>query len=233
MYQWADSNEENIGKANEASIKAITLDPDSAEANAARGTALAIGGKHEEAERFFENAILLNPQLFEPYYFYGRDCLSMGKFEKAARLFSEAARINPDDWQAPSFLAMAYAELGREKEQVEASLRTVEVTERHVDLHPDDGRALAFGAYALVETGQPDRAREWGRRALEADKDEPAIIYNVACMFTLLGELETAIELLDQAIKQGYGHRAWLENDSDLAPLRDHPKFQALLERLD
>jgi adenylate cyclase len=232
LYQWADSNEENIGKANEASIKAITLDPDSAEANAARGTALAINQKHEEAERYFENAILLNPQLFEPYYFYGRDCLSQGKFEKAARLFSEASRINPDDWQAPSFLAMAYAELGREKEQLEASALTVAVTERHVDLHPDDGRALAFGAYALVETGQPDRAREWGQRALEADKDEPAIIYNVACMFTLLGELDTAIELLDQAIKQGYGHRAWLEHDSDLAPLRDHPKFLALLDQM-
>jgi adenylate cyclase len=232
LYQWADSNEENIGKANEASIKAITLDPDSAEANAARGTALAINQQHEEAERYFENAILLNPQLFEPYYFYGRDCLSQGKFEKAARLFSEASRINPDDWQAPSFLAMAYAELGREKEQLVASKLTVEVTERHIDLHPDDGRALAFGAYALVETGQPDRAREWGRRALEADKDEPAIIYNVACMFTLLGELDTAIELLDQAIKQGYGHRAWLEHDSDLAPLREHPKFLALLDQM-
>jgi adenylate cyclase len=76
LYQWADASEENISKANEASIKAITLDPDSAEANAARGTALAINGKHDEAERAFENAILLNPTLFEPYYFYGRDCLS-------------------------------------------------------------------------------------------------------------------------------------------------------------
>ena len=54
LYQWADTSEENIGRANEASIKAITLDPDCAEANAARGTALAISGKHDEAERVFE-----------------------------------------------------------------------------------------------------------------------------------------------------------------------------------
>lgn len=233
LYQWADTSDENIGKANEASIKAITLDPDSAEANAARGTALAISGKHEEAERAFENAILLNPSLYEPYYFYGRDCLSLGKFEKAARLFNDACRVNPEDYQAPSFLSMAYTELGRENERLEATRRTVENAEKHVDLHPDDGRALAFGAYALVELGQIDRARDWAKRALEADTNEPAIIYNVACMYAQLGELEEAITLLDRSISQGYGHRAWLEHDSDLTPLRGHPGFQELLDRMD
>jgi adenylate cyclase len=233
LYQWADSSEENVGKANEASIKAITLDPDSAEANAARGTALAISGMHEEAERAFENAILLNPSLYEAYYFYGRDTLSQGKFEKAARLFNDACRVNPEDYQAPSFLSMAYAELGRENERMEAARKTVENAEKHVDLHPDDGRALAFGAYALVELDQTDRARDWARRALEADTNEPAIIYNVACMYAQLGELDEAIDLLDRAISQGYGHRAWLEHDSDLVPLRGHPRFQELLDRLE
>lgn len=233
LYQWADSSKENIAKADAASIKAITLDPDLAEAYAARGTALAINDRHDEAERAFENAILLNPGLYEPYYFYGRDCLSAGKFEKAARLFSEACKIRPEDYQAPSFLSMVYAELGREKEQEEANRRTLECVEKHIDLHPDDGRALSFGAYALVEQGHPDRAREWSKRALDADRDEPAIMYNVACTYSLLGEADTAIDLLDRAVQQGYGHQAWLAHDPDLAPLREDPRFQALLERME
>lgn len=233
LYQWADSSEENIHKANEASIKAITLDPDSAEANAARGTALAIAGKHEQAERAFENAILLNPAQFEPYYFYGRDCLAQGKFEKAARLFAEACRVNPDDYQAPSFLAMAYAQLGREKERVEASKRFLECAEKYVDLHPDDGRALAFGAYALAEMGQIDRARDWAARALEAGKDEPAITYNLGCLHCLLGEPEEALNYLERSVEHGYGHRRWFENDADLVSLREHPRFRALLARMD
>ncbi len=184
LFQWADSSKENIAKADAASIKAITLDPDLAEAHAARGTALAINGRHDEAERSFENAILLNPGLYEPYYFYGRDCLSAGKFEKAARLFSEACKIRPEDYQAQSFLSMAFAELGRKKEQEEANTRTLECVERHIDLHPDDGRALTFGSYALAEQGQSDRARAWAERALDADRDEPAIMYNVACTYS-------------------------------------------------
>lgn len=233
LYQWADASEENIRRANEASIKAVTLDPDSAQANAARGTALAISGKHDEAERAFENAILLNPAQFDSYYFYGRDCLAQGKFEKAARLFSEASRLNPDDYQTPGFLAMAYSQLGRKTEQAEANRRFLENIEKFVDLHPDDGRALAFGAYAIAEMGQVDRAREWAARALEAGKDEPAIIYNIACLHCLLGEHEEAIDYIERAVEHGYGHRRWLENDADLTALRDHPRFRSLLDRMD
>ena len=233
LYQWADSSEENIRRANEASIKAVTLDPDSAEANAARGNALAISGKHDEAERAFENAILLNPGKSGPYYFYGRDCLAQGKFEKAARLFREACRLNPDDYEAPGFLAMAYSQLGRESEQFEANRLFLENIEKYVDLHPDDGRALAFGSYALAEAGQVERARDWASRALEAGKDEPAITYNIGCLHCLLGEHEEAIGFLERAVEHGYGHRGWLENDSDLAALRDQPRFRALLDRMD
>lgn len=232
LYHWADSSEENIRKANEASIKAITLDPDSAEAHAARGTALTISGQHEEAERAYENAILLNPSQYEPYYFYGRDCLGQGKYEKAARLFSEAHKVNPDDYQAPWFLAMALAALGREQERQEHVRKTVKCVEKHLDLYPDDARALTFGSTALVALGESERALEWAERALEADKDEPAVLYNVACAFSLLGDKDRAFELLEQSVNHGYGHREWLEHDSDFAPLRDDPRFQQLLDRM-
>lgn len=102
-----------------------------------------------------------------------------------------------------------------------------------MDLHPDDGRALTFGSYALAEDGQVERAREWAERALDADRDEPAIMYNVACAYILLGDKDEALNLLDRAVKQGYGHRAWLAHDPDLAAVRDDPRFQKLLAELD
>lgn len=30
----------------------------------------------------------------------------------------------------------------------------------------------------------------------------------------------------------GFGHRGWIEHDTDLAPLHDHPRFAALLAKL-
>jgi len=57
-------------------------------------------------------------------------------------------------------------------------------------------------------------------------------LYNAACAYALLGETETAIDLLDQAIPPARGRmRKRPERDSDLDSLRSHPRFQALLRR--
>jgi adenylate cyclase len=55
------------------------------------------------------------------------------------------------------------------------------------------------------------------------------VLYNVACVFALLGNNDRAIDLLEHAVKLGWGYRAWLETDTDLTSLRDDPRFKALL----
>jgi len=232
LYQWAESSPEIAAKANEASIRAVELDSDSAEAHAARGMALSLNKQYDDAEREFETAILLNPELFEAYYLYARDCFAQGKTEKAARLFAKATEVNPADYQAPRLLSIVYRELGREADATEANLKTVRAAERHLELHPDDARALNLGACSLVDLKENEKAVSWAKRALESDRGEPAVLYNVACMYAQLGDKDRAIELLTEAIDQGYGHRAWLENDGDLKDLREDDRFKALLERI-
>src|SRR3546814_764945 len=70
--------------ADEASRRAVELDPDSAVAHTARGTALMFNGRHVDAEKHFETAIVLNPHPYEPYDFYGRACLFAATTEKRA-----------------------------------------------------------------------------------------------------------------------------------------------------
>ncbi len=233
LYQWAESSPENAAQANEASIRAVELDSDSAEAHAARGMALSLNKKYDDAEREFETAILLNPELFEAYYLYARDCFAQGKAEKAARLFAKATEVNPADYQAPRLLSIVYRELGRNTDATEANLKTVRAAERHLELHPDDARALNIGACALVDLNEKEKAVLWAERALESDRGEPAVLYNVACMYALLHDKDRAIALLTEAIDQGYGHRAWLENDGDLKYLREDDRYKELLARLD
>jgi adenylate cyclase len=83
-----------------------------------------------------------------------------------------------------------------------------------------------------VQLGKPEKAMEWARRALEIDPEEPMTYYNVACVYGLLKKVEEAIDCLENAVKYGYRHRAWVEHDSDLNACRNHPRFQALLARL-
>jgi adenylate cyclase len=218
--------------ADEASRRAVELDPDSAVAHTARGTALMFNGRHVEAEKYFETAILLNPNLYEPYYFYGRACMSAGNTEKAARMFMQAADIRPDDYQAPGFLGQAYLAMGRTEAAREALATAMTNTERHLQMNPDDSWALGTGAVNLAELGERDRAIEWTERAIESSGEEPIIYYNSACTFAVLGESDRALDLLERAVTLGWGDREWIQNDSDLASLHGNPRFRDVLGRI-
>ena len=106
------------------------------------------------------------------------------------------------------------------------------MVQRHLELNPDDARALYLGGIALVQVGEGARAIEWADRALALDSEDSGVLYNVACVQALCGKRDRALELLEKAIQNGFGHREWLENDSDLEALRSEPRFQALLKKL-
>jgi hypothetical protein len=45
-----------------------------------------------------------------------------------------------------------------------------------------------------------------------------------------LGESSRAIDALRQAVEAGYTNFGWMQNDPDLASLRDHPEFVAQMQ---
>ena len=233
LYRYSNARPENLEHAERSSLRAVELDPDAPEAHAARGTALTLGKRYADAEKHFETAILLNPNLYESYYFYGRACMAAGNIEKAARLFIQAAEANPADYQSLAFLGQAYQAMGREDAARQTLARSMAILEQHLSMNPDDSRALCFGAVNLAEMGDRERAIEWTERALDAAGGEAFIQYNSACTFAVLGESGRALDLLERAVALGWGDRAWIENDSDLASLRDHPRFARLMQQLD
>ncbi len=232
LYMYFDARESNLKQADSASRKALQLDPDLAEAHSARGLAYSLSKQYELAMEEFETAMKLDPKLYEAPYFYGRACLAQGRWFEAAPLFEKAASLRPEDYQAPTFLAAAYAGQGRIHEASKASHRAVNVIEQWLDLNPDDARALNLGATIWSNLGQPEKALEWARRSLVIDKEDPQLLYNVACVYAIEGMRDDAIQCLERAVDKGYGHKEWIEHDSDLNSLRNDKRFQALLERM-
>src|SRR5947208_5381989 len=214
------------------SAKALALDDRLAEAHASRGLALSLGQRHEEAIAEFEEAIALDPNSFEAHYFYARACVTQGKLERAATLFERAAENKPDDYQALCLLIHIYRSLGRDRDSKSTARKAIERAESELTLHPENPRAAYLGANALATLGEKDRAREWAARALAIDPDDVLIQYNVACVYSLLGDLEQAFDLLEGLLPNaGYElKRGWIKHDSDLDPLRSHPRFQKTLE---
>ena len=232
LYMYWDGSKANLEGAESASRKALTLDPERAEAHASRGFAVSLSRQYDEARQEFETAILLDPKLYEAHYFYARACFQEGKLEDAVRHYEDASRARPEDYQALVLMSAPLKALGREDEALAALRRGLEVAERHLELNPDDVRALYLGAGALAQLGERERGLDWTRRAYAIDSEDPGVLYNVACSFANMGMIDDAIACLEKAVQNGFGHREWLENDSDLNPVRADPRFQTLLGRL-
>ncbi|SCW47436.1 TolB amino-terminal domain-containing protein [Rhizobium mongolense subsp. loessense] len=217
-----------------ASAKALDLENGLAEAHASLGLALSLRERHRDAMAEFDQAIALDPNLFEAYYFYARACFTQGKLDEAARLFQRAAEIKPDDYQALLVLINVLRSLGREQEMKIAAREGVARAERELVLRPENARAAYLGALGLAALGELDRAKEWAGRALTIDPDDRLAKYNVACFYSLEGEHERAIGLLVELLP-GATHetKRWVKYDSDLDPIRRHPHFFKVLELLD
>ncbi|HEY9383828.1 MAG TPA: protein kinase [Gemmatimonadales bacterium] len=232
LYMYWDGSRANLEGAETASRKALDLAPELAETHASRGFALTLSGDYPGAVREFETAIRLNPNLYEAHYLYARAHMQEGKLEEAVRQFMEAARLRPEDYQALLLVQGPLRGLGRH-EEVQSVLRGgLQLAEKHLELNPDDARALYLGATALIQLGERERALEWAGRARAANESDSLVLYNVACVYSLGGLKEEALECLEKAVQNGFGHGGWIDHDSDLDSLRGDPRFEALKKRL-
>ncbi len=233
LFMYAGRHAVHREQADSASLKAIELEPESAEAHASRGVVLSLKDEYAEAEAEFETAIRLDPWLFEAYYFYARTAFAQGRLEKAIELYEKSSEVNPQDYQAPLLVAQSYADLGLPEEAEAARRRGIRLAEAKLMLNPDDARALYMGANGLAALGEYEKGLEWAGQAIAIDPDEPMVLYNVACIQSLAGRIEDAFDSLERAVRSGLTQKSWLEHDSNLSPLRQHPRYQALIQFLD
>ena len=232
FMNYDSSRKEYAEKALDAARNAIKLAPDFARAHAALGSALMINKDFVAAEDAFDQAIRINPRLFDALFQHARTCFQMGNLKKAAEKFEQASLVQPDDYQVPLLLRQVYLSLGRFDEAQAVARRGVQLAQKHLELNRKDARAIYLAAGSLIQLGQYRDAIEWSERALAVAPDDPMINYNVACCYAQAGEPEKALDCLEKAKASGLVSAAWLKNDSDLISLHDQPRFKQLLAEL-
>jgi adenylate cyclase len=232
LYLYAGSHAEHRTQAETSSRIAVDLDPESAEAHASRGVALGLLGNYREAEEALETSVRLGPRLFDGYFFYARVAFVQGKWEKAIGLYEKAAEVQPQDYQSPLLVAQIYEDLGRTQEAESSRRHGIRVAESRLKLNPDDARALYMGANGLVALGEIEKGLEWARLARDLDPNDPMLLYNVACVLSLAGKVEEALDCLEQCVENGLTERRWLERDSNLEPVRGNARYLALIRAM-
>jgi tetratricopeptide (TPR) repeat protein len=82
-----------------------------------------------------------------------------------------------------------------------------------------------LGAYPYYQRRDYGRALEVMRSALADHPGNSNVLYNLACMESLSGERESALEHLRASLEADPSRREWAQSDSDFDPIRDDPEF--------
>jgi len=103
----------------------------------------------------------------------------------------------------------------------------------YVRRNPASGRAWFSLGYALHFSSRHDEAVGAFEKAASLGFRTSTATYNVACANAMLNRTDAAMAALETAVDSGNIHYGQLEGDDDLDNLREDPRFQALLDKLE
>ena len=114
-----------------------------------------------------------------------------------------------------------------------ATRRALEGQLQHLELNPDDYGAQMFVAIQLLEVGEEERAHEVAETLLSARSEDSFVLYGLGCFYSLAGNTDRALDVLEMAVDAGDRTADWWRQDSDLDNVRDDPRFDELLARME
>ena len=250
--------DEAYPNAKAAAAKAIMLDPDLAEAHAMIAyIKMTYEFDWAGAEAEFKRAIELNPNAGDFYDLYGRLCAGLERFDEAITLQLRAHELDPIVNKTD--VATAFLRAGRAAEAVDFARRAVAVDrddprsrftlgwallgvgereealaemERAVALSSSKTLWLAQLGEAYAMSGMRDRAEQILEQLLERARSEYVSPYHLAYVYTGLGRYDEAMDVLERAFEQRSGSIYSIKGSFLFKPLHQHPRFQALLRRM-
>jgi len=230
-YLCSKTNAGNRNEARRVSLKALELAPEIPESHVARGIAHAIFREYQEADLEFETAIGLNPKSFGAWFTYARSKNYQGDVHKAIKFYQKAAEIRQEDYQCVLLQVSLLKGMGDLKGAREKAKEGLRRARAFLKLNPDDNRAWNMGAYALQTLGKSTEAKEWMQTSLRNSPRDSVITYNAACFYALMGDLDKSLDYLAKSADVGCLNLDWLEQDSDLDPVREDPRFEEIIAR--
>jgi adenylate cyclase len=227
-YQYGREVDDGFAAANAA----LSIDPTIPQARLPVVRRLLHRGDNEKAAAEMEAAIAGGQDSWEVNREAGRFFLNRREVERATRHYERAVELFEDDFHSWAMLSTCYRALGDTAKLRHAGTMMVSEARRAVQQDPSNGAALGIlaGGYALL--GEIERTHEWIDRALLVDPDNLTMRYNFACVLSgYVGDKEAALKMLASTLPQApEGQVRVAIADPDLDPIRDDPRFQALIE---
>jgi len=97
---------------------------------------------------------------------------------------------------------------------------------------PDYVEALQLLGDHYTQRGRYDQGLKVDEQLSRLEPHNPLVFYNLACSYSLIGEVDLAATALEKALALGYRDFKWLAKDPDLRTLRKHPVFREIQAKI-
>ena len=97
---------------------------------------------------------------------------------------------------------------------------------------PEYIEALQLLGDHYTQRGSYDQGLQVDEKLSRLEPHNPLVFYNLACSYSLIGQVDLAARALEKALTLGYRDFKWLAKDPDLRTLRKHPVFREIEARI-
>jgi serine/threonine protein kinase/cytochrome c-type biogenesis protein CcmH/NrfG len=229
IYEIHDHQPRWIEKGLEACDRALSIDPNLAEALSARARIFYAEKKYDEAIRYAKLAIGRKADCEGAYTVLARTYFASDRLEEGAALLNAALVASGDDYNVYVPFLNILGKLGRTEERKTLQARVLKVLEQQLEVVPEDVRARILLAvnYAMVAR-RTDAVREL-EKAVTMRFNDPNVLYNAACVYGIMSMKKETLEMLKKAKAAGYANMEWATRDPDLACVHDDPEFRQMI----
>ena len=248
MVEWRTINSPIDKKFNEAkqlAIKALELDPTSG--IAAVNVAEFLDGEYnfQGASEKIELALKLDPENSYVLRNVGRHYTLLGRQEESIAFCKRAIEKDPEQTTGHYYLVLAYYFAERYKEAYDLQekiqdriwwdfdliirFNTEEESRKKFESETDKG--IQFTGFTLLyfKSGKMKEARESLAKMIE---QFPYAHYNIALLFSIIGESDKAIDWLEKAYISKKQALAYVNVDPAFKKLHDNIRFQKIIQRM-
>ena len=255
------SPSESLPKAKAAALKALEMDSGLGRAHACLAMALfAYDLNFPEANREFRRAIELSPNYATAHQWYGQcGLVVLGKFDDAVAEMKRAVELDPLSIIIHADLGNTLFNAGRYDDAIEQLRKTVEMEpsfyyarwnlgqalemkglfkeaeaeyEKAMALD-DDPVPVALLGHLYATVGKRNEALNVLERLRAMQKERYVSPYNFTLVHLGLNQKEEALSFLEKAYEERDGYNiAYIKADPFLDPLRGHPRFESLVQKI-
>lgn len=198
-----------------------------------RGDVLRQQKRYEEAVASYEKALAMGIDnqdskkwiLYKMANIYGKE---LKDADKTIACYDSLLVIEPTATSTMYQMAKIY--LRMKKDTIKAN----EILNRIIEIEKDiEDLTNAYSQFAFAQMGRFAEAEAFQKRMDEyvekADKTMKGVLYyNAACLYSIIGKEDLAIEKLMSAIDEGIGTCETLKSDEDFNNIRENDSFKAI-----